>query len=98
MPETVIAIKANAEEVAAAGTHLVPLPSTVLLQGAQLAGAAVGRIVASSGDLFNMGSNKVLNGDGTEGSAFQRPLYVAAIPSAPGGWRRSTRATRGCSR
>ena len=33
-------------------------------------------IVASSGDLFNMGSNKVLNGDSTEGSAFQRPLFV----------------------
>ncbi|MEO8594891.1 MAG: TonB-dependent receptor [Candidatus Solibacter sp.] len=33
-------------------------------------------IVASSGDLFNMGSNRVLNGDSTEGAAFQRPLYV----------------------
>ena len=33
-------------------------------------------IAASSGDLFNMGSNRVLNGDSTEGSAFQRPLYV----------------------
>jgi hypothetical protein len=33
-------------------------------------------IVASSGDLFNMGSNKILNGDGTEGTAFQRPLFV----------------------
>jgi hypothetical protein len=33
-------------------------------------------IVASSGDLFNMGSNKVLNGDSTEGTAYQRPLYV----------------------
>ena len=33
-------------------------------------------IVASSGDLFNMGSNKVLNGDSTEVSAFQRPLFV----------------------
>ena len=33
-------------------------------------------MVASSGDLFNMGSNKVLNGDSTEGSAFQRPLFV----------------------
>jgi len=33
-------------------------------------------IVASSGDLFNMGSNKVLNGDSTEGSAYQRPLFV----------------------
>jgi hypothetical protein len=33
-------------------------------------------LVASSGDLFNMGSNKVLNGDSTEGTAFQRPLFV----------------------
>ncbi|MEO8372865.1 MAG: hypothetical protein ABI806_27010, partial [Candidatus Solibacter sp.] len=33
-------------------------------------------IVASSGDLFNLGSNRVLNGDSTEGAAFQRPLYV----------------------
>jgi hypothetical protein len=33
-------------------------------------------IVASSGDLFNMGSTRVLNGDSTEGSAFQRPLFV----------------------
>ncbi|HEY1495956.1 MAG TPA: TonB-dependent receptor, partial [Candidatus Solibacter sp.] len=33
-------------------------------------------VVASSGDLFNMGSNRVLNGDSTEGSAFQRPLFV----------------------
>jgi hypothetical protein len=33
-------------------------------------------IVASSGDLFNMGSNRVLNGDSTEGSAYQRPLFV----------------------
>jgi hypothetical protein len=33
-------------------------------------------IVASSGDLFNMGSNRVLNGDSTEPSAFQRPLFV----------------------
>ena len=33
-------------------------------------------IVASSGDLFNLGSNRVLNGDSTEGSAFQRPLFV----------------------
>ena len=32
--------------------------------------------MASSGDLFNMGGNKVLNGDGTEGAAFQRPLFV----------------------
>ena len=32
--------------------------------------------MASSGDLFNLGSNRVLNGDSTEGAAFQRPLYV----------------------
>jgi hypothetical protein len=35
-------------------------------------------IVASSGErpLFNMGSNRVLNGDSTEGSAYQRPLLL----------------------
>jgi hypothetical protein len=33
-------------------------------------------VVASSGDLFNMGSNRVLNGDTTEGAAYQRPLFV----------------------
>src|SRR5260370_35826686 len=33
-------------------------------------------IVMSSGDLFNMGSNRVLNGDSTESSTFQRPLFV----------------------
>ena len=32
--------------------------------------------MAASGDLFNMGSNRVLNGDSTEGSAYQRPLFV----------------------
>jgi hypothetical protein len=33
-------------------------------------------LVASSGDLFNVGSNKILNGDASEGAAFQRPLYI----------------------
>ena len=33
-------------------------------------------VVVSSGDLFNMGSNRVLNGDSTEGGAYQRPLFV----------------------
>ena len=33
-------------------------------------------IVASSGDLFNLGSNRVLNGDSTESSTYQRPLFV----------------------
>ena len=42
-------------------------------------------IVASSGDVFNMGSNKVLNGDSTEGPAFQRPLYVGR-DTLRGGW------------
>jgi len=31
---------------------------------------------AASGDLFNIGSNRVLNGDASEPAAFQRPLYV----------------------
>jgi hypothetical protein len=33
-------------------------------------------LVASSGDLFNVGSNRILNGDASEGAAFQRPLYI----------------------
>lgn len=33
-------------------------------------------VVAASGDLFNMGSNAILNGDSSEGTAYQRPLYV----------------------
>jgi hypothetical protein len=32
--------------------------------------------VASSGDLFNLGSNVTLNGDPTEPAAYQRPAYV----------------------
>ena len=33
-------------------------------------------VVASTGDVFNMGSNRVLNNDPATGSAFQRPLFV----------------------
>jgi hypothetical protein len=33
-------------------------------------------VVASSGDLFNLGSNTTLNGDPTESAAYQRPAYV----------------------
>ena len=33
-------------------------------------------LVAASGDLFNIGSNQILNGDPTEGTAFQRPLFI----------------------
>ena len=36
--------------------------------------AIIARI--QSGDVFNMGSNRVLNGDASTGSAFQRPLFV----------------------
>jgi hypothetical protein len=33
-------------------------------------------VVAASGDLFNIGSNQFLNGDTSQGTAFQRPLFV----------------------
>jgi hypothetical protein len=33
-------------------------------------------IVAATGDVFNMGSNRVLNGDNATGSAYQRPLFI----------------------
>jgi hypothetical protein len=33
-------------------------------------------IVAATGDVFNMGSNRVLNGDNATGSTFQRPLFI----------------------
>lgn len=33
-------------------------------------------VTAISGDIFNIGSNRVLNNDQATGSAFQRPLYI----------------------
>jgi hypothetical protein len=33
-------------------------------------------VTIQSGDVFNMGSNRVLNGDPATPSAFQRPLFV----------------------
>jgi hypothetical protein len=33
-------------------------------------------LVASSGDVFNMGSNQILNGDSSAAPAYQRPLFV----------------------
>ena len=33
-------------------------------------------MVATSGDLFNIGSNRILNGDSSEAAANQRPLFV----------------------
>lgn len=32
--------------------------------------------LAMSGDVFNIGSNRILNGDNTSGTAFQRPLFI----------------------
>ncbi len=32
--------------------------------------------LAMSGDIFNVGSNRILNGDNTAGTAFQRPLFI----------------------
>ncbi|MBS1856891.1 MAG: TonB-dependent receptor [Acidobacteria bacterium] len=33
-------------------------------------------VVAATGDVFNMGSNRVLNNDNATGSAYQRPLFI----------------------
>jgi hypothetical protein len=33
-------------------------------------------LVAASGDLFNIGSNRILNGDSSTSATFQRPLYI----------------------
>jgi hypothetical protein len=33
-------------------------------------------LVASSGDLFNIGSNRILNGDSSASAAYNRPLFV----------------------
>lgn len=33
-------------------------------------------LVVQTGEIFNMGSNRVLNGDSSTGTAFQRPLFV----------------------
>jgi hypothetical protein len=33
-------------------------------------------LVAASGDLFNIGSNRILNGDSSTGSTYQRPLFI----------------------
>lgn len=43
-----------------------------LLNGNRI--AVVARI--QSGDVFNMGSNRILNGDASTASAFQRPLFI----------------------
>ncbi len=50
---------------------------------------------AASGDLFNIGSNRILNGDTSEGTAFQRPLFVGRnTVRAPSVFELNARYTR----
>src|SRR6185437_11991424 len=52
-------------------------------------------MVAATGDVFNMGSNRVLNLDNGTGSAFQRPLYVGRNTlRAPGQFEMNARYSR----
>jgi hypothetical protein len=52
-------------------------------------------IVAAVGDVFNMGSNRVLNGDNATGSAYQRPLYVGRdTVRGPGQFEMNARYSR----
>jgi len=48
-----------------------------------------------TGENFNLGSNRVLNGDASTGPAFQRPLYVGRNTlRAPGTYEVNMRYTR----
>jgi hypothetical protein len=52
-------------------------------------------IVAATGDVFNEGSNRVLNGDNATGSAYQRPLFVGRDTiRAPGQFEMNVRYSR----
>ena len=52
-------------------------------------------LVASSGDIFNIGSNRILNGDTSESAAFQRPLFVGRNTiRAPGVFELDARYSR----
>ena len=52
-------------------------------------------MVAATGDVFNMGSNRVLNGTTRPGSAFQRPLFVGRNTlRAPGQFEMNARYSR----
>jgi hypothetical protein len=52
-------------------------------------------VVAATGDAFNMGSNRVLNGDNATGSAYQRPLFVGRDTiRAPGQFEMNVRYSR----
>ncbi|MEO8127510.1 MAG: carboxypeptidase regulatory-like domain-containing protein [Bryobacteraceae bacterium] len=62
----------NANAVWDTSTQLSSKPLTYLLSNNRIALL----FNAQSGENFNMGSNRVLNGDTSTGTAFQRPLYV----------------------
>ena len=52
-------------------------------------------LVASSGDIFNIGSNRILNGDTSESAAYQRPLFVGRnTVRAPGVFELNARYSR----
>jgi hypothetical protein len=52
-------------------------------------------IVAATGDVFNEGSNRVLNGDNATGSAFQHPLFIGRNTlRAPGQFEMNARYSR----
>jgi len=52
-------------------------------------------MVAATGDVFNEGSNRVLNGDNATGSAFQRPLFIGRNTlRAPGQFEMNARYSR----
>ena len=52
--------------------HASSALANLLLNGNRL---SIG-LVASSGDLFNIGSNRILNGDSSASAAYERPLFV----------------------
>jgi hypothetical protein len=51
--------------------------------------------VIQSGEVFNVGSNRILNGDPSTGVAFQRPLFLGRNTlRAPGTWETNMRYSR----
>jgi hypothetical protein len=52
-------------------------------------------LVIQSGEVFNMGSNRILNGDAATPVAFQRPLFIGRNTlRAPGTWETNLRYSR----
>ncbi len=51
--------------------------------------------VVQSGEVFNVGSNRILNGDASTGVAFQRPLFLGRNTlRSPGTWETNIRYSR----